>query len=296
MDGNTYSTATLDPNGNGYLVAGSVPTSSCIAGYIYAQSPTLPGGSHMIGACIPVIAPSAPATATAVPITVNPLTPTVTLAAGGTLITSGFADTLTATLGGFTGLTGYTSRSSAPTGTVTFTDTTTATVLGTASVVPTISFSGNVYTYGATAQFTTTDITAAGANAITATYNGDSNYNASTSTAVTLRWEQERQLQLLSPRAPTRPPSTDGQLTATIAGAQPTAGTVTFYDGQSAPALTGNRHGGLRPHSYPPAGFRLCVLGWRTPDHGLVRRQCYLHGQHLAASSRTSPRELTPSI
>ncbi len=43
-------TVQLDPNGNGYLVAGNVPTSSCIAGYIYAQVPTLSGGTHSLGA------------------------------------------------------------------------------------------------------------------------------------------------------------------------------------------------------------------------------------------------------
>ena len=52
--------------------------------------------------------------------------------------------------------------------------------------MPTVSFSGNIYTYGATAVLNTTGITTTGANAITAIYSGDSNYSSLTSTAVTV--------------------------------------------------------------------------------------------------------------
>src|ERR1019366_97965 len=185
VDGNSYATETLDPNGNGYLVAGVVPSTSCLYDYIFAQSPTLTGGVHLIGASYSGDATFGAATATPVSITVTPLAPTVTLAAGATLIISGFADQLTATLA-VSSLTGSGSQSSAPTGTVTFTDTTTSTVLGTVSVVPTVSFSGNIYTYGATAVLNTTGITTSGANAITATYNGDTNYSSVASAAVTV--------------------------------------------------------------------------------------------------------------
>ena len=233
-NGNPVATVPLDPNGNGYLVAGSIPnTTSCIAGYIYAQMPTLSGGIHSLGASYSGDGTFGAGTATPVNVTVNPLTPTVALAAGGTLINAGDPDVLTATLGGFTGLNGYTKMSSAPTGTVTFTDTTTSTVLGSAAVVPTISFSGNAYTYGAAAQFNTTGITTTGANAITATYNGDSNYNANTSAAatVTVGTLTATTTTITSSANPT---TLNGRptFTATVAGgAGPTAGTVTFYDG-----------------------------------------------------------------
>jgi trimeric autotransporter adhesin len=234
VDGNTYATETLDPSGNGYLVAGAINnTTSCIAGYIYAQSPTLPGGPHTIGASYSGDGTFGAATATPVSITVLKLPPTVALAAGGTLITSGTADTLTATLGGFTSLNGYTSISSAPTGTVTFTDTTTSTILGTASVVPTISFSGNVYTYGATAVLSTTGITASGANAIAASYSGDSNYTSATSAAVTVTVGTGTATST-AVTSNGNPTTLNGRptFTATITGgAGPTAGTVTFYDG-----------------------------------------------------------------
>ena len=61
-----------------------------------------------------------------------------------------------------------------------------ASVLGTAAVVPTISFSGNTYTYGATAQLITTAITTSGANSITAVYSGNTNFSPTTSAAVTV--------------------------------------------------------------------------------------------------------------
>ena len=80
VDGNSYATETLDPNGKGYLVAGAVPSSSCIYDYIFAQSPTLSGGTHSIGASYSGDATFQATTATPVNITVEPLTPTVTLA------------------------------------------------------------------------------------------------------------------------------------------------------------------------------------------------------------------------
>ena len=234
-NGNPIATATLDPNGKGYLVAGAIPSSSCIYDYIFAQSPTLTGGVHLIGASYSGDGTFGAGTATPVSVTVGPLTPTVTLAAGATLITSGFADQLTATMGGLTSLTGSGSGSSAPTGTVTFTDTTTSTVLGMASVVPTISFSGNIYTYGATAVLSTTGITQTGANSITASYSGDSNYTAATSTAatVTVGTGTATTTTVTSNGNPT---TLNGRptFTATMAGGTaPVAGTVTFYDGTS---------------------------------------------------------------
>ncbi|HEY3838802.1 MAG TPA: Ig-like domain repeat protein, partial [Bryobacteraceae bacterium] len=233
VDGTAYSTAALDSNGKGYLVAGAVPSTSCIYDYIFAQGPTLSGGTHLIGASYSGDASFGTATATPASITVAPLTPTVTLTAGATLITSGFADQLTATFGGLTSLTGSGSASSGPTGTVTFTDTTTSTVLGTASVVPTISFSGNIYTYGATAVFNTTGITQTGANAITATYSGDSNYTTLTSSAVTVTVGTGTAT-TTTVTSNGNPTTLNGRptFTATVAGgAGPTAGTATFYDG-----------------------------------------------------------------
>ena len=230
-DGNNIATVPLDSNGNGWLRSGSIPSSSCIYDYMFATTPALTGGTHMMGASYAGDGTFGAGTATPVPITVGQLTPTVTLAAGATQISSGFADTLTATFGGLTSLTGGSSNIAGPTGTVTFTDTTTNTVLGTGTVVPTVSFSGNIYTYGATAVTSTMGITQSGANSITATYSGDSNYTsaASTAVAVTVGTGTATTTTVTSSANPT---TLNGRptFTATLTGG-PTSGTVTFYDG-----------------------------------------------------------------
>jgi Pro-kumamolisin, activation domain/Bacterial Ig-like domain (group 3) len=234
-------TEPLDPNGNGYYITGAVPTSSCIFDYMSSLSPILIGGSHSISATYSGDSSfQSPGTVTPAAVTVTPLTITPTLAAGATLITSGFADQLTVSLPAAALASGVPIiGGSAPTGTVTFTDTTTSTTLGTASVVPVVTYaspSGSSgvpgYSYSGTAVLSTSGITTTGANSITATYNGDSNYNAATTTAVsvTVGTNAATTTALTSSGNPTtlggRP-----TLTATIsATAAPTAGTVTFYD------------------------------------------------------------------
>jgi len=232
-DGNNIATVALDSNGNGWLVAGAIPSTSCIYDYMFATTPTISGGTHMIGASYAGDGTFGAITATPVQITVAQLTPTVTLAAGATNISAGFADQLTATFGGLTSLTGGTSSSSGPTGTVTFTDTTTSTPLGTATVVPTVSFSGNIYTYGATAILNTTGITQTGANSITATYSGDTNYTPATSAAVSVTVGTGTATSTVVTSS-ANPTTLNGRptFTATVSGgAGPTSGTVTFYDG-----------------------------------------------------------------
>ncbi len=232
VDGVPYAAEKLDSNGNGYLVAGAIASSSCIYDYIFAQSPTLTGGIHVIGASYSGDSTFSAATAAPVTISVAPLTVTPTLAAGATLINSGFGDQLTATLTS-SALTGISPQSSGPTGTVTFTDTTTSTVLGTASVVPTVSFSGNTYTFAATAALSTTGITQTGANAITATYSGDNNFSAATSAAVTVTVSTGTAT-TTTVTSSSNPTTLNGRptFTATLSGG-PTSGTVTFYDGST---------------------------------------------------------------
>ena len=230
MDGNPLTTVTLDPNGNAFAFSGTVPSSSCIYDYLFANVPTIAGGSHTITASYSGDGSYQSSTATPVNITVGPATPTLTVAAGATLITSGFSDQLTATFG-LSALTGNSTLSSAPTGTVTFTDTTTSTVLGTAPVVSTVLFSGNIYTYSAYAQLATTGVSTTGANAITATYNGDSNWTTATSAAATVTVSTGTAT-TTTVSSSSNPSSLNGRptFTATLTGG-PTSGTVTFYDG-----------------------------------------------------------------
>ncbi|MGB8014143.1 MAG: Ig-like domain repeat protein [Terriglobales bacterium] len=256
VDGNTYATETVDPQGIGYLAAGNVPTTSCLYDYIFSQSPTLPGGTHTIGASYSGDSTFSAATASPVAIMINKLTATPTLAAGATLISSGFAEPLTVNFGTITALTGTTKTSSGPTGTVTFTDTTTSTVLGTAAVVPTISFSGNTYSYSAAAALTTTGITTTGAHSITASYSGDSNFGAANSSAVTVTVSATGTATTTTVTSSANPTTLNGRptFTATVAGgAGPTTGTVTFYDSTYGVALGTGSVGSSHTATFRPA-------------------------------------------
>ena len=240
---NTVTTVTLDPNGNGYLAAGNVGTASnsCLYDYLFSQAPMLIGGSHSISATYSGDNTfNAGSAATPATITVAPITVTPTLAAGATLITSGSSVSLTANFAAVSALTAgsYTPGASGPTGTITFTDTTTSTVLGTATLVPAVTYLGGgssaypSYSYTSNSLFSTTGITTTGANSITATYSGDSNYNSVTTSAVaiTVGTGTATTTTVTSSANPT---TLNGRptFTATIAGgAGPTAGTVTFYD------------------------------------------------------------------
>ena len=231
VDGTAVGTETLDQQGMGYLVAGNIPTASCLYDYSFAQSPTISGGIHSITASYSGDTTFAAGTATPASITVNQLSVTPTLTVGATQLTSGFADPLTAT---FTtsALTGTTKTSSAPTGTVTFFNG--ATNLGTAAMVPTISFSGNTYTYAATATTTTSLITASGS--VTAVYSGDSNFAGTTSAGVAVTINTATQATTTAVTSSGNPTTLNGRptFTATVSGgAGPTTGTVAFYDGTS---------------------------------------------------------------
>jgi trimeric autotransporter adhesin len=131
VDGNPYATLTLDPNGHALALSGSIGTSNCLYGYDYSNTSTIAAGPHTVAASYSGDSGFDPTNATPLNITVNQLTPSLSLAAGATQITSGFPEQLTATLGSLPG-TGQQIGTVAPTGTVMFTDTTTSTALGVA--------------------------------------------------------------------------------------------------------------------------------------------------------------------
>ncbi|MGA3193455.1 MAG: protease pro-enzyme activation domain-containing protein [Terriglobales bacterium] len=238
---NNVTTVTLDPNGNGYLVAGNVGTASnsCLYDYLFSQAPMFSGGTHSVSATYSGDNTfQSGSAATPASITVSQIATAPTLAAGATLITSGTATNLYVAFPTVTALSAgsLTPGASGPTGTVTFTDTTTSTVLGTATVVPSVTYVGGSssaypsWTYAASALGSVTGITTTGANSITATYSGDSNYNGTTTTAatVTVGTGTATTTTVTSSANPT---TINGRptFTATMTGA-PTAGTVTFYD------------------------------------------------------------------
>ena len=248
IDGNSYTSEPLDPNGKGYIVAGNMGTSanSCLYGYAFSQAPMLQGGTHTIGATYSGDATFQTVTvASGASVTVSPIATVPTLTAAATLINNPFTDQFTVAFPTVTALTAgsYTPGASGPTGTVTFTDTTTSTVLGTASVTPVVIYNSNdtstssfpSYTYSATATFSTAAITASGANAITATYSGDNNFTGATTSAVTVTVGSNTSTTTVVTNGgsgATGNPSTINArptFTATVAAA--TAGTVNFYDG-----------------------------------------------------------------
>jgi Pro-kumamolisin, activation domain/Bacterial Ig-like domain (group 3) len=260
----TLGTPTVDPQGNVYLSSGPMPDTSCVWDYLEPIIATLPGGTNTLSATYSgdntFQANSGPNTAT---LTVGQISTTPTLVAGGTLITSGLADTLTATFAANSAVTSNSTLAppglSGPTGTVTFTDTTTSTVLGTVAVVPSVTYVGGgssaapTWTYAGSALLTTSSITASGANNITATYSGDNNYAGTTSSAVSVTVSTGTAT-TATVTSSANPTTINGRptFTATMTGA-PTAGTVTFYDATYGLVLGSGTVGTAHTATFRPA-------------------------------------------
>jgi subtilase family serine protease len=248
VDGNAYATETLDPQGTGYLAAGNISSSSCLYEYMFAQSPTIPGGVHSITATYSGDSTfAAGSSATPASITVNPLTVTPTLVVGATNITSGFPTPLTANFTASAVSASSGKLSSAPTGTVTFFNG--ATNLGTATIVPAVSFSNNVYTYSSSATTTSSLITASGT--ITAVYSGDSNYVTTTSAGVSVTIGTGTAT-TVAVTASANPAVLNSRPTFTATVTTASAGTVTFYDG-SAFLGAGSTVGAAHTSTFRPA-------------------------------------------
>lgn len=195
---------------DGAAVVGAAPLSGGSASFSTAS---LTAGSHALTAVYGGDPNFTGTTSPAVAYQVNKAGTATALAASASATTFGQAVTFTATV------TVAAPANVAPTGNVTFLDTSTGASLGTVAVS------------GGTAALTTSSLNA-GSHAVTATYNGDVNLLPSTSASRTVAVSASgAAIALIS--APN--PSTVGQavtLTATMSSAAGTpTGTVTFKDG-----------------------------------------------------------------
>ncbi|MGB9489002.1 MAG: Ig-like domain repeat protein, partial [Terriglobales bacterium] len=249
LDGNPWTTVTLDPNGNAFAYSGATGAdTSCVYDYSFPSVNMIPGGSHSIGATYSGDNSVGTATATPASITVAPISPgTLTFAAAGSstgagVIAAGATVPLAITFPTVSALTTFepTPGASGPTGTITFTDTTTSTIIGTATVNPYVVYENEgsstsavpEWLYNATAKTTTNGITASGAHSIEASYSGDTNYTSTTATStVTVGGTTATTVAVTASANPTTLGGTP-TLTATITSSPATtAGTVTFFDG-----------------------------------------------------------------
>ncbi len=221
-NGNPLLTTILNANGEGHFLSGTVPSSSCIFGYTFQDAPPLAVGTHVLTASYPGDANFAAGTAAPVTVTITPATLTGALATSAANIAAGSTFQLTFTAAGLSGAGVGTLN---PTGTVTFTDTTTATTLGTATLNPNATF-------GALTALSTSGLSTAGAHSITASWPGDANYGAITSAAVTVTVQGGTATSVLV--TSNANPSTVGgrpTFTATMTPTTVTSGSVGFYDG-----------------------------------------------------------------
>jgi hypothetical protein len=215
-------TVGLNPTGVGHFLSGANPATSCVNGKVFQNTAPLTGGTHILGASYSGDGSFNALTASPVTVTITPATVTGSLVTASSNISSSgsvrLAFTLAALLGAGPG-------TLAPTGTVTFTDTSTSTVLGTATLAATT-------TLGATAILTTTGISTSGANSITASWPGDTNYSAVTSSAVTVT-VQGGTATSVAVTSNINPSTVGGRptFTATMTPTTVTSGTVSFYDG-----------------------------------------------------------------
>ena len=216
------------PTGNVQFMNGSTAVGtpvSLTSGTAVLNTTSLPTGTLSITAMYQGDSNYAPSTSTAIPVVVSQASTTTTVTVTPNPSGLGQTVTLTATIAAVSPGAGT------PTGTVQFFN-------GSTALGSPVTVSGGVASLPTTAL-------PLGANSITATYSGDTNFLTSTSTAVTANVSQAATTMLVA--APTT--AVTGQpvtLTATVAAASgsgtPT-GTVTFFNGStslgSAPLSSG---------------------------------------------------------
>jgi hypothetical protein len=221
-------TASMDSSETGWVSFqqngvefGAAPLVSGTATFTTAGN--LAAGSYNVVAVYTGDSTFAPSTSALQSVTINQATTTTTLTESANPVATGILDTLTATIGSVP-------PGTAPTGTVTFTDVTTSTTLGTSPVSQVIvNQAGNPVI-----QFVSTftaSISTLGSHILSATYNGDTNFVASTGLNTLLVVNQTTTTVTTSDPNPTANPSSSATLTAAVtsSGGTPT-GFVEFFD------------------------------------------------------------------
>ena len=200
-------TTKLDTYGTTYLLAGPPYTNF----YLLPDYPTLTPGAYTVTAVYSGDT-SFTGSSSTTSFTVIKATPSVSFTTSTAEITSSATATLNFTV--------TTPASAAPaSGTVVFTDTTSGIVLGSASLS-----NGKV-------SFSTNGITASGANIISATYSGDSNYSGITPATVVVTVSSTTATTTTLSSSTTAPyVGTSAVLSATVFPIPTTAALVYFYD------------------------------------------------------------------
>jgi hypothetical protein len=222
-------TATMDSTETGWVSfrqngveIGAAPLVSGTATFNTAGN--LAAGTYNVVAVYTGDANFAPSTSSSQSVTINQATTTTTPTVAANPAAIGVPDTLTATLGSLP-------AGTAPTGTVTFTDTTTSTTLGTAPVSQVIVNQGGSPVIQFVATLSATFTLPLGTHNLSATYNGDANFATSTGTSSVTVVNATTTTVTTSDPNPTANPPSSVTLTAAVssAGGTPT-GTVEFFD------------------------------------------------------------------
>ena len=217
---------TVDSVGDGNFISGASYTSLEVG----VNYPTLTPGAYTVTSAYSGDA-SFNASSTTTAFTVSQLTPTGTFSSSSSYITSASPVTLNYSVAQVTA-SYFPTLAAFPTGTVTFTDTTSGTVLGTANL-----------NGAGVASFVTTGITINGANTISATYSGDNNYATITSTGTVTVGTLTPTSTALTVSSGTYYVGSTVPLTATVTPAA--SATVRFYD-SGVPARLGHVFGDHR--------------------------------------------------
>jgi hypothetical protein len=221
-------TATMDSSETGWVSfqqngveIGSAPLVGGTATFVTAGN--LGAGSYNVVAVYTGDANFAPSTSNAQPVTINQAATTTTLGETANPVAAGVPDTLIATIGSLP-------AGTAPTGTVTFTDNATSTVLGTAPVTQIIVNQAGSPVIEFVATLTVSFATI-GTHGVTANYNGDANFTSSAGSDSVGVVNPTTTTVTTSDPNPTANPTGSVTLTATVTspGGTPT-GSVEFFD------------------------------------------------------------------